>query len=128
MTTRIKIRSIYGTALTKLLLDSGYAVVQPSSRIRERFLLEPLDEPHDILIQDRQDLQGVELLGVPELMCQFLTFLQERLIDCHPGGIRSGGIGRGHGSPREWNSPVNRSGYWMNCGSPSYPLFRCTIG
>ncbi len=81
MTSRIKIRSIYSTALTRLLLDSGYPVVEPSAKIRERFDLDYLSQPHDILIQDRDDLQGLELFAQPELICQFLTFLQERLLD-----------------------------------------------
>ncbi|MEN6483771.1 MAG: DUF402 domain-containing protein [Syntrophobacteraceae bacterium] len=81
MSTRIKIRSIYSTALTKLVLDAGYTVVEPSARIRERFSMEPVDEPSEILIHDRQDLQGIELLGPPEKLCQFLTFVQERLLD-----------------------------------------------
>ncbi|MCE5245209.1 MAG: DUF402 domain-containing protein [Desulfobacteraceae bacterium] len=81
MSTRIKIRSIYSTALTKLVLDAGYTVVEPSARIRERFSMEPVDESFEILVQDRQDLQGIELLGPPEKVCQFLTFIQERLLD-----------------------------------------------
>jgi len=81
MTTRIKIRGIYSTALTKLVSDWGYAVADPSAKIRERFSLEPNEEPNDILIQDREDLQGIELSGKPENLCQFLTFLQERLPD-----------------------------------------------
>jgi len=81
MITRVKIRGIYSTALTRLLLDWGYAVVEPSMKICERFGLENNNEPHDILIQDRDELQGVELCGESERLCQFLTFLQERLLD-----------------------------------------------
>ena len=81
MTTRIKIRGIYSTALTKLVSDWGYRVVEPSAGIRERFGLEANEEPGDVLIQDREDLQGIELCGEPEHLCQFLTFLQEKLPD-----------------------------------------------
>lgn len=81
MNTRVKIRGIYSTALTKLALDWDYSVVGPSVRICERFGLEPNEEPCDILIQDREDMQGVELSGEAEQLCQFLTFLQERLPD-----------------------------------------------
>ena len=81
MATRIKIRGIYSTALTKLVSDWGYTVVEPSPKVRERFGLEANQECCDILLQDREDLQGIELCGDPEHLCQFLTFLQEKLPD-----------------------------------------------
>jgi probable ribonuclease FAU-1 len=81
MNTCIKIRGIYTTALTKLMLESGYRIVDPSSKIRELFGLEEADSSYEILIQDRADHQGVDLTGAPERMTQCLTFLQERLLD-----------------------------------------------
>lgn len=81
MSTNIKIRSIYSTALTRLVLDAGYTIVEPSTSIRERFGLEYRPEPYELLIQDREDLQGVEVFGQPEKMCQILSFFQERLFD-----------------------------------------------
>ncbi len=81
MLSRIKIRSIYGTALTRLLLDAGYHIADPSPKIRERFGMDAEGRDCDICIQDRQDLQGVTLSGYPENVCQFLTFLQETLVD-----------------------------------------------
>ncbi len=81
MTTRIKVRGIYATALTRLLLDWDYAIVQPSVKIQERFGLGETDDPYDILIQDRLDQQGIEAVGEADKVCQLLTFLQERLTD-----------------------------------------------
>jgi hypothetical protein len=81
MNTRIKIRGIYSTALTRLVLDGGYRVVEPSAKIRERFGLEVADEPPDIQIQDRDDHQGIILLGGPEKISQFLPFFQNHLMD-----------------------------------------------
>lgn len=81
MSACIKIRGIYSTALTKLMLDAGYHLVDPSSKIRRLFALENADGECEILIQDRPGLQGVELTGPPEKMTQCLTFLQERLLD-----------------------------------------------
>lgn len=81
MNARIRVRGVYSTAITRLLLDWDYIVVDPSPKIRERFGLEFPTGPHDILICDREDLQGIELVGEPERICQFLTFLQERLMD-----------------------------------------------
>ena len=81
MSTCIKIRGIYATALTRLMLDSGYRIADPSSKIRKLFGMEEADTEYEILIQDRPDLQGVDLTGPPEKMTQCLTFLQERLLD-----------------------------------------------
>lgn len=81
MPTCLKVRSIYSTALTRLFLDAGYGVVDPSPRIRERFSLDLCCGPHDVLVRDRDDLQGIEMCGLPEHVCQVLTFLQERLLD-----------------------------------------------
>ena len=81
MSTCIKIRGIYATALTRLMLDSGYRIADPSSKIRKLFGMEEADTEYEILIQDRLDLQGVDLTGPPEKMTQCLTFLQERLLD-----------------------------------------------
>lgn len=81
MSSRLKIRSIYATALTKLTMDAGYLIADPSAKVRDRFRLAPNNEIHDLLIQDREDLQGIEVRGEPERVCQFLTFLQEKLLD-----------------------------------------------
>ena len=81
MPTRLKIRGIYSTALTRLALDAGYGVVEPSARICERFGFGPCPGTHEILVLDKDDLQGVQMRGLPEHVCQFLTFLQERLLD-----------------------------------------------
>lgn len=81
MPTRLKIRGIYSTALTRLALEGGYGVVEPSARICERFRLDPCSGPEEILVLDKDDLQGVQIRGQPEHVCQLLTFLQERLLD-----------------------------------------------
>jgi len=81
MSTGIKIRGIYSTALTKLMLEGGYYIIDPSSKIRNLFGLEETGAEYELLIQDRTDLQGVDLLGPPERVTQCLTFLQEQLLD-----------------------------------------------
>jgi hypothetical protein len=81
MNARIKVRGVYSTAITRLLLDWDYVVVDPSPKIRERFGLDFPEGLHDILICDRDDLQGIEMVGEPERLCQFITFIQERLLD-----------------------------------------------
>ena len=81
MSTSIKIRGLYATGLTKLMLDFGYYIVDPSSKIRSLFGLDEAVADYEVLIQDRPDFQGVDLTGPPEKMTQCLTFLQERLLD-----------------------------------------------
>lgn len=81
MASRVKVRGIYSTALTKLILEGGHLVTEPSTAIRERFGLPEHSHPAQIVIQDRDDLQGIEVTGEAERICQIWTFLQERLLD-----------------------------------------------
>ena len=82
MLRRIKIRGIYSTALTKLVLDSGFQVVDPSERIRERIRMAfPTHGRYEILIQDREDRQGIEVKGEADHVCELLVHMQESLLD-----------------------------------------------
>lgn len=82
LSSRIKIRGIYSTALTKLAIDSGFQIVEPSEKIRERFDMEfPGHGKHEILIHDRADLQGIEVKGEADHVCGLLIHIQESLLD-----------------------------------------------
>lgn len=82
MGRRVKIRGIYTTALTKLLLDSGYTIVEPSPEIQERFgLRENEGETPEIIIQDRRNLQGVDLIGEADRISPLVQLLQKKLLD-----------------------------------------------
>ncbi|HIP88437.1 MAG TPA: ribonuclease E/G [Thermococcus paralvinellae] len=59
----VRIRGIYSTALTKLLLDRGFKISQPSQKIAERLNLEKTYSEFDIDIYDKKDRQGVVLVG-----------------------------------------------------------------
>jgi len=59
----VRIRGIYSTALTKLFLDRGFGISQPSPRIAERFGLEKTYEEFDVDIYDKKDRHGVVLVG-----------------------------------------------------------------
>ncbi len=82
MRPRIRIRGMYGTALTRFALDEGFLVVDPDPRARERFPSDAFrDGPGNVVIKDRHDLQGVELTGDADQLCRVLTAMLEKLQD-----------------------------------------------
>lgn len=81
MAIQAKVRGVYSTALTKILLDCGYTIVQPSSHIQELFNLEHRGDRYDILLEDRKDLQGIKLSGDAEEMTRLIKTFQEKLYD-----------------------------------------------
>ncbi len=81
MTKAIKIRGIYTTALTRLLVDSGYRIADPSPEIRQRFKSGPTARIPDILLKDREDHQGVDIIGEADGISRLLKTIQENLID-----------------------------------------------
>ena len=76
-----RIRGIYSTALTKLLLERGFEIAQPSATLKDRFELEGNMESPDIDIYDKYDRQGVRVLGKAEAVKTFKSILQERFDD-----------------------------------------------
>ncbi len=82
MGPKVRIRGIYATALTKLLLDSGFVIVDPSPEIRERFRLRAARaESPDVFIQDRRDLQGVLVIGEADRISPIAGLFAEKLLD-----------------------------------------------
>jgi hypothetical protein len=81
MAAAIKIRGIYTTAFTRLLLDSGCRIADPSPEIRQRFKLGPIPKAPDILIKDRDDHQGVDIIGEADRISRLLKSIQETLLD-----------------------------------------------
>ena len=59
----VRVRGIYTTAVTRLLLDTGAEVVGASEPIRERFDAEFGDDPHDATVATTDDRQGVGVHG-----------------------------------------------------------------
>ncbi|MFC7186413.1 DUF402 domain-containing protein [Halorubrum yunnanense] len=66
MTATVRVRGIYATTLTRLLLDAGHEVVDASPPIRRRFDAEFGDAPPDVRIETTSDRQGVGIRGDPE--------------------------------------------------------------
>jgi uncharacterized protein YidB (DUF937 family) len=63
---RVRVRGIYATALTRLLLDAGYEVVGASPPVRRRFDAELPLADHDAAVETTDDRQGVGVSGDPE--------------------------------------------------------------
>ena len=63
---RANVRGIYSTAITRLLLDNGFEIVQPSLTIKKRFSILENSAPPDLKIEDRYDLQGIRAFGTFE--------------------------------------------------------------
>ena len=81
MLARARVRGIYSTALTKLLLYHEFDIVQPSITTRERFGLQECDEPPDLDVYDRRDRQGVQAFGKAEFINTFCSIMQSCLDD-----------------------------------------------
>jgi hypothetical protein len=78
--TKAKTRGI-STALTKLLLEHGFEIVQPSLTIKERFGISDSSAPPEIKMKDRYDLQGVRVLGDLEAINTFQSVLHSAFED-----------------------------------------------
>jgi hypothetical protein len=78
---KANVRGIYTTALTKLLLDHGFEIVNPSLTIKRRFGLHDNIAPPDLKIKDRYDIQGVRVLGTLEAVNKFYSILQSSFED-----------------------------------------------
>ncbi|MCD6373197.1 MAG: ribonuclease E/G, partial [Thermococcus sp.] len=75
----VRIRGIYSTALTKLFLDRGFKIAQPSNKIAERFNFEKTYDEFDVDIYDKKDRQGVILVGTEVERAK--KVLEEELMD-----------------------------------------------
>jgi len=78
---KARIRGIYSTALTKLLLENGFDIVEPSQPIKERFKLKDNVDAYDLKIEDREDKQGVEATGKRESIEKLQSILHSNLED-----------------------------------------------
>ncbi len=63
-----RVRGIYATAITKILLDNGVQITQPTQPIIERFkITNPTYQPPDVTIKDLDDKNGVVIIGDPDV-------------------------------------------------------------
>ncbi|MGQ9565842.1 MAG: DUF402 domain-containing protein [Candidatus Bathyarchaeales archaeon] len=78
---KAKIRGIYSTALTKLLLNNGFEIVAPSVACKERLGLEDDNAAPDITIEDRYDRHGIRTMGKQDPTDKLKGVLQSSLDD-----------------------------------------------
>ncbi|MGQ9530256.1 MAG: DUF402 domain-containing protein [Candidatus Bathycorpusculaceae bacterium] len=78
---KANVRGIYTTSLTKLLLENGFQIVQPSLAIKKRFSLLENQNPPDIKIKDRYDLQGIRVLGTSEALEKLQSIFHSNFLD-----------------------------------------------
>ncbi|MBD3170836.1 hypothetical protein GF326_00030, partial [Candidatus Bathyarchaeota archaeon] len=62
----VKVRGVYSTALSKLFLDQGFLIVEPSLYIQERLGVEDIEVEPDLMIEDKQIKHTVFLTGNKE--------------------------------------------------------------
>jgi len=78
---KAKIRGIYSTALTKLLLDNGFEIVEPSLTLKEKLKLNSSNDAPDITLEDRYDRHGIRTFGNREATDGLKNVLQSHLDD-----------------------------------------------
>ncbi|QLG63748.1 DUF402 domain-containing protein [Halorarum salinum] len=76
-----RVRGIYATALTRLLLEADHEVVQASSPIRRRFDAELPTADHDVSLETTDDRQGVGVGGEPDAVEAATALLRDVGID-----------------------------------------------
>jgi len=74
-----RVRGVYTTGITKLLLDAGFSINRPTGTIRERFRIEEVFREEDVSIYDRKDKQGVLVVGKKDAMNSVLQVFRDEL-------------------------------------------------
>ncbi len=75
----VRVRGIYSTALTKLFLERGFKIAQPSQKTAERLGIERGYDEFDVDVYDRKDHQGVILTG--DAVEKVKALFEEEFID-----------------------------------------------
>jgi len=73
---RARIRGVFATALTKLALEWGFKIVQPTPEIARRFGLEVDNSPPHVTVKDHESRSGVVMLGDCDAVDHFLGRLR----------------------------------------------------
>jgi len=81
VTVNARVRGIYTTGITRLLLEAGHEVVDASGPIRRRFEAEFPTAPPDVRVETTADRQGVGAHGDPEAVEDLRALLAEIGLD-----------------------------------------------
>jgi hypothetical protein len=81
MAASVRVRGIYTTALTELLLSADYDVVQASPAIRRRFDADLAGGDHDVAVETTDDRQGVGVEGTPSTVESVTSRLRDVGLD-----------------------------------------------
>ena len=89
---RVRIRGIYATALTKLLLDHGFQIVQASNLIASRFGIPQVPAAADVTVKSIEDEPSrLLIIGYPEAVDAVVSALRDALhyspVWCSPIGL-----------------------------------------
>lgn len=76
----IRLRGIYSLALSALLQEQGWKIVQPSEELQAYITASP-PEPFDLQLYDRDDLQGVIVSGTDRYLQELQRLLTAELPD-----------------------------------------------
>ncbi|MDH5645613.1 MAG: ribonuclease E/G, partial [Candidatus Heimdallarchaeota archaeon] len=78
----VRIDSIYGLALSKLLLDTGeVSLSNPNREILENLSINEEKHPHDVNISDLDNRTGIMLKGYPLAVKKIEKLFREELLD-----------------------------------------------
>lgn len=79
---KLKIRGIYSTALTHFLKEKGFEIIQPSEVMSKRMDIDDTDESADVLIYDKEDLNGVTIngLGADKVVAELQNNFQDIVV------------------------------------------------
>ena len=89
---RVRIRGIYATALTKLLLDKGFQIVQASNLIAARFGIPQVPAAADVTVKSIEDEPSrLLVIGYPDAVDAVVAALRSMLrytpVWCSPVGL-----------------------------------------
>jgi len=102
---RVRVRGIYTTALTALLLEQGSTIVDASPAIQQRFGLPQREALKDVSICDRRNRQGIIIEGEPAHVwlgqrCGARSSARSSRSPC--GGAWEQSLLRRHSGPAQW--------------------------
>ena len=78
----VRVRGVYSTAITKILLDNGVSISHTSKKIRERFSLPENREPPTVTIKDTDQKHGIVIVGEYEHGKRVYEVIRDSIKDC----------------------------------------------